>query len=203
MALASYDDVRGSMIDWFARDDLDSRLDDFILLAESAMQRELDSLDTEVQSTITGVTGVIAYDLPVGFTSIRAVSSVLNGKSFTVEYRSPESFFVEKPRTAQASLIYTIIGRQILFGPEPGEGQEYYVTHFARFTPLSPNNATNWILDNYPDAYLTGCNAEVAGYLKNKEEEAKWITRFSGAIQRIQDHIEKLKYPTPLEIRSA
>ena len=57
MSIANYSDLQGAISDWLARDELDSRLPDFIALTESRIQRELDTTEAESTSTLVGTAG--------------------------------------------------------------------------------------------------------------------------------------------------
>ena len=59
------------------------------------------------------------------------------------------------------------------------------MTYIARVAALSADNSTNWILRDYPDAYLYGAPVQSAPYLKDDGRMAGWAALFTAALDDI------------------
>ena len=73
MALSTYSDLKTSIANFLARDDLTSQIPDFITLAEARMSRELDTRSMEKRATATTVAGDGFISLPTDLREIRNV----------------------------------------------------------------------------------------------------------------------------------
>ncbi|MGD9168559.1 MAG: hypothetical protein PVI97_00680 [Candidatus Thiodiazotropha sp.] len=207
MSLANYNDLIGAVGDWFARADdtvFVSRIPDFISLAESRMQRRLDSTDAEDTEVITTVADQFEYPLPQNFKMGRAIRGTTGNGPYLLKYRTPAQFANEAINRADIATIFTFRGLTLVLNPTPpDDGAEYFIDYLARFTPLSASLPTNWILTNFPDAYLFGTFEQAAAFEKDEEEEARWAGKFNVILGEINVYLENQRFGGgPLQIRS-
>lgn len=132
MALDTYAGLSASLQTWAERTYTQTQVDEFIAMAEAAFNRRLLGYQREVTTTLaTDANGIVA--LPSGFLGMRSV--IQNDLPFQ----------------------YGISGSSLQI--TDGASQSFAVTYFAKLAPLSGTNATNWLLDAAPDAYLFMCRA--------------------------------------------
>lgn len=133
MALDSYSGLSASLQTWGERTYSQAQIDEFISMAEAAFNRRLLGYQREVTATLTmDADGDVA--LPTGFLGIRSVYDASD-----VPHR------------------YSISGSSL--NVIDGESEAFTVTYFARLTPLTSTETSNWLLAAAPDAYLFMCRA--------------------------------------------
>jgi hypothetical protein len=76
-------------------------------------------------------------------------------------------------------------GSNFIFGPYPGD---YTISgiYYARLTPLSASNTTNWFTTNATDALLYGSLLEAAPFLGDDPRVPMWQIAFDLAIASIK-----------------
>lgn len=186
MAITTFTELSTAVGSWMARGDLASSIPDFIMIAEKEMRRRLGSIARDATTNLTTLaTGLAA--LPADY--LRATVVTCNG--YPLPAASPEglaAFRADASRPAG----YWISGTSLQVWP----AQICTVTLYYRqaFIAISAGNATNWILDQYPDVYLFGALREAAGFTKEADAESKWGARFEKAFQDLlsQEQLAKM-----------
>jgi hypothetical protein len=80
---------------------------------------------------------------------------------------------------------YAIVGGDLQLHPPADQDYAGELTYVARMPSLSAANSGNWILTDYPDAYLYGALTQSAPYLKDDARITTWGTLFSSALDDI------------------
>jgi len=163
--LSTYQGLRLSVADWLDRDDLTSRIPDFIRLAEAKFRRDLIMPDMETSITITPAASV---PLPVDFDSMRSLG--IAGFP-AMRQRTPADFGalgvtpVGTPYTGLPT-EFMIAAGTMSFWPTPDRTYSMTMLYRANLPSLSTLTASNWLLDKHPDAYLyaTLLQAELYGW---------------------------------------
>lgn len=186
--ITNYTELQTSVIDWSFRTDMASRLPEFIQLCESDMQVRCKLVDFEGSATITVTAGI--GTLPSGFNGMRAI--YWDGDTTRpLKYVTPDQFD-KLSNYAGQGVWYTITGTTIKVAPMT-DGSAV-MTYKARFTPLSVTNATNVILDLYPDAYLRGTLLQLALFTRDEKLAQKEAGLFESCIERIKTDNNQRKY---------
>lgn len=198
MSFATFDDLVKEIIDYSHRNDLGTKINSFIQLAENAMYsngvQPLKVRSMEIVST-TAVAGQYVQ-LPDNFESARSVRLVLGDNSGELRYQAPEQLF--KNPAGGKPLFYTIIGNEIQFGRVPDSDYTLEIQYFRKATPLSTTNQTNEILTNHPSIYLFGALAILFGFAQDTEQEANYKIKFIDAIAGANQADKKGRYgPAP------
>ena len=184
MALDTFDNLVKAIADYSHRDDLGTRISDFILLAESEMKSNPDEqlkLNTgEVVTELLTSTTINTIDLPAGFQSSRQFSITLNESVHDLKYRTPDQL-VER-RDTGAPCFFTIRANKIEFDILPDQVYTVTVTYFAEFTPLSTLVQTNIVLAKYPNIYLYGALRQAFIYTQDIEQMAAYTGDFISSI---------------------
>lgn len=198
MALDTFDNLKKEVADYSHRNDMGTRLDTFIQLAENAMYsngiQPLKVRSMEIVST--AATAGQYVELPPNFESARSVRLVLGDNSGELRYQAPEQLF-KQPATGKP-LFYTIVGNEIQFGRVPDSDYTLEIQYFRKADPLTAINQTNEILTNHPQIYLFGALAMLFSFTQDTEQESSYTLKFVGAIQGANQADKKGRYgPAP------
>ena len=107
--------------------------------------------------------------LPSDFLSMRAIY-IDTSPRVDLVYLSPHA--LREQWAGVASGIprnYTIIGNELIFGPEPNQQYTVKMSYRRDLTPLSADNQTNWLLEKHSDIYLFAALAHAEFYGWNDE----------------------------------
>jgi len=196
MALANYTDLTSAIAGWLARDDLTSRIPDFVTLAEAKFNRVLLHPQMETRSTLTVDTGAASpefLDLPSDFQTMRSVRlSGVVGKprlGFMTQTQMDDYRFSIDNVAAQP-VYFSITGDQIELAPTPNENFTVQVI-YRRNIPALATNTTNWLMTLAPDLYLYGSLLEAAPYMQNDERLAVWGLATQTVIDQLNAHGER------------
>jgi hypothetical protein len=196
MALdGSYDGLKDSIGDFLNRGDLAAVVADFITLAEAQMARRF--------------VGRVRQGLPIPRRLIkRADAAVAPGQEYIPappDFHGPVEFVLqadpivaldyldsanlqaqkEAGRVTGAPRWYAVVGGELQLFPAADQDYTGELTYIARVPALSGVNPVNWILQDYPDAYLYGALVQSAPYLKDDARAATWGALFTAALDDI------------------
>jgi len=156
MSLDTYTNLQAAVAAWLPDASLTSRIPDFIQLAETDCNTQLRTRYQEARAQLN-ITGEYVT-LPNDFREFR--SGYLNS--------SPRRQFEFMPNDQQTALIvnntvwgdcqkvyFSIQGDSFRFAPVPTGGETAQIQYWAKIPPLA-QNATNWLLTNFPNVYLFG-----------------------------------------------
>jgi hypothetical protein len=193
MAITNYSELKTSIANFLARDDLTAQIPDFISIAESRMSREMNARSQEKRATAT-LTGGDAYvSLPTDLRSIRLVKLNTSPKE-VLEYYTPAKLDELYASNAQGKpRAYTIIGGEIKFAPEPDSAYTAEIVYMEGIPDLSDSNTTNEILTRHPDAYLYGALASASVYLMDDQKTTVYEQLFTRAIDEVKREEERSK----------
>ena len=198
MALANYSDLTTAIGNWSNRPDLSARSDEFIALCESAIQAKCKLLESETTATVTITAGV--GTLPTGYVGMRSVYWV-GSPNRPLSYIDPERYDWLRNNDSGDGYYYTISGSSIMTTPM-GSGS-VVCTYMGRFVGLSGSNTTNAIMTNFPDAYVFGCQLQLAIYADDDAAMQKYGILFNAACDRINQNNEDRRYGgSTLQVRA-
>jgi len=197
MALdGSYGGLKASVADFLNRTDLTMAIPDFIALAEAQMTRRfvgrmglgLPVPRRLIQRSDAGLTaGAEFLAVPDDFHG--AVEFLLQSSpEIALDYLDPTVFQQWKEAGSLAGrppAYFTVVGGEFQFYPVADKAYAAQLTYIRRCTALSIANPSNWILADYPDAYLYGALVQSAPYLKDDGRATLWGTLFTAALDDI------------------
>ena len=183
MSLANYTDLVAAIGEWLDRDDLAARAPDFIRLAEVRLNRTLDDPEMEVSTTLTGDGATLPADfgamVSIGTADGNALSPITN-----------QAYAALRPSSG-VSRYYTIREGKVYYYP----GSANVTLVYRRTIPsLSVTNATNWLLEMAPDAYLYGALVQASAFLAEDERIALWKSAFDEAIAELKSDGARRKW---------
>ena len=178
MALDSYSNMQTSIADWLDRDDLVSKVQDFISLAEARINRTLRVRGIEDRAVTSLVPGQEYYSLPSDFLTARNIQINTN-PIIRLVYKTPQQMDYDHPNSASGTpSAYTIIGNELQIKPIPSTTDQLEIGYFVKLDPLSDTNETNWLTENAPDLLLYGSLIEAEAYLINDPRLGVWKAAF-------------------------
>jgi hypothetical protein len=193
VSITTYSELKSAVASWLNRDDLTAVIPDFIALTEADMDRKIRHWRMEQRSTAT--IDARYTQLPDGF--MEAVRFHLDVDERAIDLVTPT--FMQKQRQGNADAggrpkYYSIIAGQIEVWPTPDAAYTGELYYYARTTPLDDSNASNWILQYFPDAYLYGTLVHSAPYLVDDARTQIWASLYQNAIDGINGNNDKAKF---------
>lgn len=210
MTIASYSDLNTAVANYLKRDDLTSRIPEFIVLAEAKFNRELRCRQMEVRSTTTintASTEPQMIALPTDFQSMRSFRlSSVSGKP-RLEYMSDAQMDEYRTRIGDVtgqSKYFSIFGSEIELAPTPDAAYTIEMKYRAIIPALTSTNTSNWLILLAPDAYLYGTLLEATPYMKEDPRIQVWGSGRSAAIDGLNSLTMESNYGSgPLVIRTS
>ena len=193
MALTSYSELQSSIADFLNRDDLTAVIPDFITLSEAQMNREVRHYRMEKRATAQLDTQYTA--LPQDF--LQPIRFVITSSSVTTLEQS-SALEISKLREANGDTTgkpttYSILDSAIEVFPKPDATYTLELLYYEKILGLTNSNTSNWLLTNYPDAYLYGALMHSAPYLQEDVRIQTWAALYQKAISDINSESERSK----------
>jgi len=209
MALSTYSDITNAVADWLARDDIASRIEDCLAIAELQIARKIKAVEMEDIEVIPIIEGIQSYDLPARMIEMRNIYIDTNPLT-KLRYLTPIQLVVEYPHQSGTLVAYTIVNGKIkVNGNTEGDmvtptGNNIMVEHWAAFAPLSMSNPTNWLTTNASDLLLYGTLIATEMYLGADERMPLWKGAFGEIIADIARREDRKRFSgDELQIRSS
>lgn len=183
MALNTYAQLKGAIADWLERSDLAERTADFIVLAESRLDRVLRLRLMETDQTLTATPGARTIVLPTGFREPVALWIERAGGREPMRFADAATLSVSS--AAGEPRAWTVDGAMLAFDRPCDQAYGFTLRMLGRLT-LSDAEPTNAVLRDYPDLYLFGALMEAAPYLRDAELLSLFAARLEAAIAEVR-----------------
>jgi hypothetical protein len=185
MALDTYAHLQTAVLDWLNRSDLTGPVVDWITLAEKRMNGDLDARLQDTVTTLSTVGGTATVATPTDVVNIRSLT-VQSSPNMVLNYLTPDQYNVQYAFSDTGTpRSFTVIGTNIYLGPIPDAVYSIQCVYKAQVPALSTGNTTNWLLTNYPQAYLFATLCESVMYTKDQASLAQWEALYREAIQSV------------------
>ncbi len=178
MPLTTYLGLKDAVESWSHRNDVASRLDDFIDLAESEMFRHLRIRDMETRTTASLSTRYLA--LPTNFLEMRRVRLISGGQYFDLNYATPEGLKIDSSTGMPSSFTIT---SQLEFDKTPDATYTIEYQYFQRPTALSAGAPSNTVLTRFPNIYLFGSLWALYMWALQEDKAEYYYTKMIQAIK--------------------
>jgi hypothetical protein len=194
MALASYDDLVKSVINWSHRKDIQELMPDFITLAEYEMFNngitQLRIRETETVSTAS--TDGRYLELPPNFEKARSVLLETSNGFCPVKFQAPEQL----PRQVSTGQprFFTVVGNELEFNVTPDSGYTIQIQYYKKPDPITEANQTNILITDYPNIYLYGVLHQLFLWSEDIDEAVKYAGKFQDAIKGANKADKKARY---------
>lgn len=191
MAIVDRISLMTSARGWLNRPGMsDDGLSDCIRAVEDDLNSRDDFRIWPMEKMITAVDVTGCVVLPNNLLDIRFVKG--GTRVTTYHYCTPDQYADEILRLTQ-SKFYTIIGRELLFNPNPS-GQTFIVGIYEKIPNLVNSGDTNWLLDKYPTLYLNGVLHKASQYGFDSERSAEWKNTFEDLVAKLISGAMRLKH---------
>lgn len=203
MAITDYGELKTAIANWLERDDLTSRIPEFIAMAEDTIAQDkrlrIRAMETSTDLTISSRTTT----LPTGFIGARRL--YLDGTPLKrVEFLPPEQFWIRNLAT-QTGLpkYFTIEGEDLVVGPAPDSTYTGKLLYYARFDALSADTDTNWLLTNARGVMLFATLLEAGNFIEDDQRTVLWAARYDDLVEKVFEANKRDRYTgAPLVARS-
>ena len=184
MPLSNYTELKASIADTLNRDDLTAVIPDFIKLAEAQLNRDLRHWQMEDRVIATADQQYLS--LPNNFISPIRITMTAS-PTHTLELISP--FDISKMRMQNSDNLgrpefYAVVDGSFELYPTPDADYVVELVYYENIPDISANT-TNWLLTNYPDAYLYGSLLHSSPYLQEDQRVAVWNALYLNAVSAI------------------
>lgn len=199
MAITTYSELQTALANWIGRDDLTSRLPEFIALFEAHANRKLRNRQMETSTTLTPSSG--SATLPTDYLQWRRVTWTGSPRR-ELEYVHPSVLQDYYPTTPPGyPQFFTIEGSTLKVRPTDTTGLEF--DYFQKITALdSSSNTTNWLLTAHPDAYLFGSLVEATAFFEH-DMATVWKARRDEVMEEIRQLNAATKAPGAIRVMGA
>ncbi len=151
MAISTYSELKTAVTDYMDRSDLSARQAEFVLAGEGWLNRQLRILDMIQVQNGTVSTSFRTIDLPARY--MEKVSFRLTDPQKKLIYVTPEHIGDYGDLTSSGEPSYYTVTSYLEFDRIPDSAYSYTLTYYRGYL-LSGASDTNYVLTNYPQAYL-------------------------------------------------
>lgn len=188
MAITNFAELKTAIADWMARSDVSGSAADFIALAESRLNRELNPVETD--TTLTGTLNSRRIDI----SSLSLVAPIalflVDGDEMELTQRSDGTFPYDD--TSGEPSLWALDGTNIDFDRPLDEAYSFRFRYWGRFA-LSDSATTNWLLTNHPDIYLAASIVWGGAYIEDMTKIAFYKGILDEAIPSVRSVIARKK----------
>lgn len=177
MALSSFSEIKTSLTNWLARSDLTSFYDEFILLGEKRLSRDLRIRAIETPLSVS-MSGGIAT-VPSDFLELKHARLDIAG-GWDLKMREADLIyesFTNRTPSSRPSFI-AVDGTDFIFGPFPDIDYDIKGTYYKEPVILSDGSPTNEWTTKTPDALLMASLAETAPFLRDDNRVGLWTAKY-------------------------
>lgn len=202
MSISTYAELKTAIANFLARDDLTDQIPNFIQLAESRMNRELETREQQKRVTATLTSGDEYIALPTDMREIREVK--LNTSPITVlTYYSPVGLDQSYGTTSTGKPSgYSVVGKELKLRPVPDSSYTAEIIYIGDLNSLS-DSATTTLFSRSPDLYLYGALTEAYTYLLDEQRASVYDSKFTRALEEVKVDEQRSQYGSgSLQVKS-
>lgn len=184
MALSTYNDIKTAIPQWAERSDISSDLiDQFIYMTEADAYQQLRVPAMEFQVLLTLEQGRVV--IPFDFLELRRLTWEGDGET-TLQYLPWDQFVTVNSNPGSTPMYFSRQGANWFISGDPGDGQQLLCHYYRYFDPLTPTNATTWLLSMSPQAYLFGGLKYLYEYVMDQDRATYWGNKFDKELNKLQ-----------------
>ena len=185
MSITNYTELQTAVASWLNRSDLTANITDFVTLAEAQLSTDLKTRSMETKTTLATVVGVNSVALPTDMLEMRRLQ-VVGTYNQPLSYRTPDEQSIDfADNSSGQPIVFTVIGANIELAPIPDAVYSLELTYVQRIPALSVSNPTNWLITNWPNAYLYASLIAATPFIMNDERLAMWAQLYQQAVDSI------------------
>ena len=185
MSISTYADLQASVANWLNRSDLTANIPEFITLAEAQMSTDLKTRAMENKVALSTVAGTKTVALPTDMLEMRRLQ-VVGTYNQPLSYRSPDELSIDYAANGSGQpVVFTVVGGNLELAPIPDAVYSLELTYQQRIPALSDVSNTNWLLTNWPNAYLYASLLAAMPFIMNDARLAVWGQLYAQAVDGI------------------
>ena len=182
-------------------EELASNMTAFTRVVEAKVNNALRTGEQSVRAQIWLKTGEEYYGLPCDFGGFRDVEILHEGQQHgkTLVYLAPEEMNKlsrENNSDRGGHHYHTVIAGQIQVSP-PADHQVLEVVYYQRLPELNEDDATNWLTEKNPDAYIFGLCTEISAFAKDAMAYEGYKVRFQESLMDITQEDQITRWSGP------
>lgn len=159
-------------------------------LAETRLEKQVDTDGIVVITTIAVSTGTYIVPKPAGYRFTRDLEIVVSGNILPLK-KKVNSFLRDYwPNTSETSVpaFYADYDKSnIMIAPVPNSNYNLIMTHGIRPTKLSVGNQTNYYVNELPDALFYASMSNMAEFMKSWTTIPVWEAKYVDAIKGVNN----------------
>lgn len=185
MAITDYASLQAAVSNWLHRSDLTAQIPDFIALAEARLSADLVARPMEISTTLTVTAGNAYVTLPSDMLEMTRLVLQSNPR-LALKYASADELIADYPTdTPGQPVIFAVIGNQAQLAPVPDSGYTLELIYQQRIPALSNSSTTNWLITNWPNAYLYGALVAAQPFIVNDTRLPMFQQLYQQAVEGI------------------
>lgn len=196
-ALTSYDELVTTIGLYMNRSDLTDIIPSFVATCEAEMNRRLALKPVRpmhVRSTLSLSSEYIAAPvdiLDIDEMEVAGYWQVLSTSPQNMARMKEDltAYLAQLQGVYGTSLVppkyYAQVGAQLRLFPAPEVSFTADIVYWERLSALTSDNQSNWLLEDHPDAYLTGVLSYGYAYEKNPESRDFWLNLFDTVMEKV------------------
>lgn len=199
--LTTYSGLRAAVADYLGRDDLTSRIPDFIRMAEARLNRDVRMRVMERRAFHHINAGQDEVSLPWRredghwdvFLEMRDIVWKGSGRTVNLTYLPADAYAGRLHETGEP-LRYAIIGKSLFLVPVSDSDGQLELSYWAEIPPLSSVQTTNDVLQTAPDLYLYASLIESAPWARSSVPVDLWTRYYQEARERVREAENRGRY---------
>lgn len=199
--IVDFSSLKTQIANWLNREDQTNNIPTFIQLAEQTLERDMRTRKLFDRGVF--LINADGDEFPNDLDSIE--SWYLDGPSFygpieLVPAHVIPSYRVTFGDTGVPRVAANIEGK-LRYGPQPDQAYTSQLIYWRKILPLSPTQATNWLILDSPDIYLFASLVEAEPFLKNDPRMALWKDKLEEALEGLEAETERRQFSGVLRPR--
>lgn len=170
ITIINYSTLKTAIAEWLDRDDLTTRIPDFIGMFEAKINRRLRIRQQVTSATLTMTAG--ATTLPTDYLEWKRVTWQGDPKR-ELDYVTPQYLSGTNPSSlSDTPRYFTIEGTALKVAPI--DNTSLVMAYAQKLPALSDSATTNWMINEHPDGYLFGSLVMACTLISNAGDGAAW-----------------------------
>ena len=207
MAISNYGELKSELSAYLFHQRLANRYDNCTQLFETAVNSRLRVLPMEASVLLTTTSGDVALPTDyITWRTVRPTVATITAPSSLPPYKELEYVHPAylPPVGRGFDRLFTIEGNTFKVRPVDDRADAYELHYYGKVpTVVGANTTTNWLLTEYPNAYLFGVMTELAAVQRNAEMAQLYKARRDEAFQEIIQRYAMTTGATSPQVRTA
>jgi len=207
MAISNYGELKSELSAYLFHQRLANRYDNCTQLFETSVNSRLRVLPMEAMVLLTTTSGDVALPTDyITWRTVRPTVATITAPSSLPPYKELEYVHPAylPPVGRGFDRLFTIEGNTFKVRPVDDRADAYELHYYGKVpTVVGANTTTNWLLTEYPNAYLFGVMTELAAVQRNAEMAQLYKARRDEAFQEIIQRYAMTTGATSPQVRTA